>query len=138
VAVFYPNLATLWLANQLKTDLASSKLKLFQSSYNASISSTFAELEAAEADFSGYTAKTITAWLNAIFNPAGGSSTQAPTQQFAFDSGSGSVTNNIGGWYLTTSTDQIVAIGTFDDPIPMAGDGDGIPVDILLRFGTGL
>lgn len=138
MAVFYPNVGTLWLAGEVRTELAASKLKLFQSSYNANISSTAAELLAAECDFSGYAEATIANFLAPIYNPAGGSSIQAPTQQFAYNSGSGSVSNTVGGWFLLDSGGALVAVGTFDSPIPMVADGDGIPVDILFRFGTGL
>lgn len=137
MSVYYPNVGTLWLANNVQGDLASSVLHLFKSSYTPSVASILSALTAAECDYDGYAAKTITAWLNEIYNPAGGASIQAPTQQFEYVDGVGHVGNTVGGWYLVSSGGSLVAIGTFDAPIAMTANGNGIPIDILLRFGTG-
>ena len=137
MAVFYPNVGCLWLAGNVQTDLANSVLHLYKSSLSPTVSTILSELTAAECDYDGYSAKTITAWLNEILNPAGGASTQAPTQQFEYVDGVSHTANNVGGWYLVTSGGSLVAIGTFTEPIPMAANGNGIPLDILLRFGTG-
>lgn len=136
--VFYPNVGTLWVANNMQADLANSVLHLYQDSLSPGVLTTLAELSAAEADYDGYAAKTITAWLNELLNPAGGASIQAPTQQFEYVDGVGHVGNNIGGWYLVSSGGALVAIGTFPSPIALVANGQGIPLDILLRFGTGL
>jgi hypothetical protein len=138
MSVFYPNAGTLAIAALVDTALASSKLRLFQSSITPSVLTTRTQLVAAEADFSGYAEKTITSPLDPILNPLGGASIQIPTQQFEYDSGLGSVANDVGGWWIETAAGTLIAVGTFASPIPMSADGQGIPIDILLRFGSGL
>ena len=110
---FFPNEATLWLAGLTQTELALSKLRLWQDGeVSPSIATTRAELVAAEADYTGYTAggEALTAWFSPLNNPIGGSSIDSPKVQF--DTASPyTVSNTIGGWWVETAAGDLVVIG---------------------------
>jgi hypothetical protein len=132
---FYPLLATLWIAGLVQTALAGSKLRLFQNSITPTINTTIAELEAAEADFSGYSEKTITAFL-APYLGVTGANINSPLLQF--DSATPfSVSNSIGGAWIEDSTGDLVSVITFPEPVAMGAVGQSLPVSQVLSFGTG-
>lgn len=135
---FYPLTSCLLQASEAQTRLAVSKLHLFQDALNPSPSNVLADYTANEADFTGYTAggNTITAFLDPIYSPVGGAQLQSPTSLFAVGA-SPTVTNNIKGWYLVNAAGDLEATGVYENAIPMAVAGQGIPVDVVLRFGTG-
>lgn len=135
---FYPNSSCIWQAEQMRADLANSEVHLFQSTLVPDTSTTLAQLQAEEADYDGYAPITVAAWLGAIMSAAGGASIQAPTVQFEYVDGVNHTGNIIGGFWLETAAGVLVAIGTFDTPIPMQMNDQGIPLDVLLRFPTGL
>ncbi len=138
-AVFYPNVACLQMATELKAVLAASKMRLFQSTFVPSVSSTKADCEAAECDFTGYPAGgiAITAWSAAILDPAGGAGIESGLVQFVWATGSPDVGNLVGGWFLEDSTGKLRAIGVFDVPVPMQAAGQGIPLSVKLISSTG-
>jgi len=131
----YPNAAQLWLAGLVKTALINSVLKLYQAiSQPLSQSTVIADFT--EADFDGYAAKTITAWLAAYIDPDGGGSIQSGTQQWnCVPAGPPPVANSILGWYLVSATGTLVAAGDFPAPIAMSNLGDAIPLNITLNYG---
>lgn len=137
--IFYPNSACLKQAGELKTVLALSKVRLFLSTLVPSVSTTITELEAAEADYDGYTpgGETITAFLGALLDPAGGASITAPTVQFDWVHDTDDVTNLIGGFWLEDAAGAVRVIGTFAAPIPMEGPGQGFPLNLKLVQTTG-
>lgn len=138
--IFYPNTACLKQIGELKTVLALSKVRLFKDSLVPSVSTVKADLEAAEADYDGYTAggETITAFLGELLDPAGGASITAPTVQFDFVSANPTVnTNNVGGFWLEDAAGAVRVIGTFAAPIPMEFNGQGFPLNLKLNQATG-
>lgn len=139
MAAWYPIAATLTQATEMQTALAGSALRLFQSSLNPSPSTPQSDYVRNECDFDGYPpgGNTIAAFLNPILAPVSGAQIQAPTSQFAYVDGVGHVSNNVGGWWLEDSLGNIRAVGVLDAPVPMAANGDGLPIDVILRFGTG-
>lgn len=135
---FYPNSATLIQAEEMRTALALSKVRLFNQAFVPTVSTTKTELEAAEADYTGYTAggETITAWLPAVFAPSGGAMISSPTVQFDV-SGPVVDTDIVGGFWLEDASGDVRAIGQFAAPIPMETLGQGFPLNLSLAFPTG-
>lgn len=136
MGVFYPKDGSFWLANEVQTLLAGSKMRLFQSSIIPTTATTLAELEAEEATFTGYAEKTLTTWGEPYTSPAGGASISSPLVQFQTASPY-TVGNNIGGAWIETALGDLVAIITFPEVVPMAGMGDAIPIAQVLTFLSG-
>jgi hypothetical protein len=136
VPQFFPNVATVWLAELVQTELALSKLRLWQDGeIIPSIATTRAALVAAEADYTGYTAtgETLTAWFAPLNNPVGGSSIDSPKEQFAAASPF-TVANVIGGFWVETAGADLVVIGVFETPVPVGAAGQGFPLSVSLIF----
>lgn len=133
---FFPTAATNWLAGLTQTELEVSKLRLWQQGeVSPSIATTRAQLVAAEANYTGYTAGglELAAWFNPINDAIGGSSIDSPKVQFA-PASPYTVGNVIGGYWVETATGQLVCIGTFDGPVPMGAAGQGFPLSVALVF----
>jgi hypothetical protein len=101
--------------------LNGAKLHLIQTPVPAPLnrSTVLATLITAEATYTGYGAKSIT-WSTPTYNEAGQIEMLGTTAAFA-PTGT-SVTNNIGGWFLTDTAGAVLeCCGLFDGaPIPMA------------------
>lgn len=133
--MLYPNSGALALAANVQTFLANSDLHLFQSgSVVLGPGTTLAELDGAEADYTGYSVITIASWLAPLLNPLGGASIECGTQQFAIASPY-TVSNVIQGWYLTESGGDLICAGDLPQPVALVGAGDGIPLNVQLVFG---
>jgi hypothetical protein len=135
----FPNVATQFIAGLVQTELALSKLRLFKSTItNVGSGTTRAQLLAAECDFTGYPAggKSITAFLDPLLAPLGGSSIDWPTQQFAA-ADPYTVGDVVGGWWIETATGDLIACGTFTEPIPIGEAGQGFPLSGSLVFPNG-
>lgn len=135
--VFYPTAGSLWLAGITRTALAASILKLFQSSLVPNVNTVKADLDAAEADFTGYAPITLTTWGAAYISSAGGAAINSPCGQFDTDDPT-TVANNIGGAWVETAGGLLVIIDAFPDAIPMNAPNMSIPVQEILRFLSGL
>ena len=136
MAQFLPNAATLFLAGLTQAELALSKLRLWvDGEISPSIATTRAELIAAEAAYTGYTAggEVLTAWFDPLFNPIGGASIDSEKVQFQTATPY-TVGENIGGWWVETAAGDVIVIGTFDEPIPMSGAGAGFPMSASIVF----
>lgn len=120
-------------ATVIKTSLAASKVRFFQSTLSVNQNTLKTELVAAEADFTGYTAGgyALALWLGPTKNLAGGSIVTSPTVMpivVAPDEGDPLVGNTIGGfWVEATTNGPVRLVGVFDPPIPMLQVGDGFP-----------
>jgi len=117
---------------------------LFLSTYTPSINSTFAELEAAKATFTGYAVVTPVVWTGPYLDAnktayvLGGLieiAAAAPTPPAEF------VTNVIGGYYLYTGT-TLRGVEQFTDavtgsptPVPVANENAMVPVVPRFSFG---
>lgn len=131
---FYPNAGQMWLAGITKTALANSVVSLFQNTITPTVLTTKAELEAAEADYDGYAAKTVTAWGDPFLGSQG-AAIQMPIQQFQ---PTGSTTPNlINGAWIETAGGVLVAIIVFPATVTMGSTSDAIPLSEILRFGSG-
>jgi len=118
-------------ATVIKTSLATSKVRFFQSTLSVSQNTTKAELVAAEADFSGYTAGgyALAAWLGPVKNQAGGSVITSPTVMVLTEDPDPDpfVGNTIGGFWVEDTSGDVRLVGVFDPTIPMLQIGDGFP-----------
>lgn len=117
--------------------LANSVVHLFKASLSPSPSTPLADYTAAEADFDGYTAQTITAFLNPSLAPGSGYQIQGPIQQFEWAHVSADVANSIAGAYLVDSTGVLIDVIIFTAPITMAGPDQAILVSFVELFPTG-
>jgi len=87
-----------------------------------------------EADYTGYAFAALATWFDPLLNPAGGASIESGLQQFAIASPY-TVPNVISGWWVQDSGGDLVCAGNFADDKPLAGAGDGIPMNVELIFG---
>lgn len=132
---FYPNTGQIWLAGIARTALANSVVSLYKNTISPNVLTTKAQLEAAEADYTGYLPLTITAW-GAAFLSALGAAIQMPNQQFQ-PTGT-AIGNLINGAWVETTGGVLVSIITFPESVPMGAVTDAIPLSEILRFGSGL
>lgn len=135
-----PTVSRLATAAAEKTALALCKVRLFTDALAVSGNDvTLADLDAAQADFSGYTAggNTITAFGEEFIDFADGIPTiVAPTTQFNFvdPDPDPPVTNVIHGFYVVTAGGALKGYALFDEPITMDSDSLSIPVVVGDKF----
>lgn len=134
--LIYPNAGSLKVAEVMRTALADAELRLFKAGAGIVLqpTTTLAQLAAAEADYTGYSAATIAAWLPPLLSPLGGASIESGTVQFQTQSPY-TVGNTIQGWYLVDGGGGLIVCGDFPQTIAMLGNGDGIPMNLQLVFG---
>ena len=134
---FFPLSGCRQSAEEMQTVLASSVLHLFQSSLTPTPSTPLADYTAAEADFTGYAAETMSAWNTPILAPGTGYMIGSPLVQFEVGA-TPTTTNIIGGAYLVDAGGVLRMAIIFTEPIPMQLDGQGIPINLVWLFPTGL
>lgn len=135
--IYYPVAGSVFLATLTQSALALSVVRLYQSFFTPNVNTTLAELEAAEADFSGYVAETLTAWNDPMLSPGGGASIASEYVQFQ-TADPVVVPNDIGGAWIETAGGVLVAIVQFAAPAPMSLPLQGIPMAQVLAFTSGL
>lgn len=137
--IFYPNVATLERADDMQTILAAAKVKLFKAPFVPTVSTIDTDLDAEEADYTGYAAGgvAVAAWSEPLLDPVGGASIESGLVQFAVGPAPVLVTNLIGGFWVEKATGELYVIGVFPEPIPMEFVGQGIPLSIKLVEPTG-
>jgi hypothetical protein len=120
----------------LQTALAGCKLRLFKSSFTPTPSSTFAEYQAAQADYDTYGQITIAAWNVPILAPGSGYMMLSPLDQFAVGANNPATPNLIGGCYVIDAANVVRQTIIFTSPVPMQLAGQGIPITITIPFPT--
>ncbi len=130
--VLYPNVGALNNIELLRTDLVNCEVNLFQNDYQPVPATVLADLTVAT--FSGYAAEVVAALLPAYLDPIGGASAQIGTIQF--DHSGGVVSNIIFGFWAENAGGDLIMVGRFENPIPMAALGDAIPLDVKFNFGN--
>lgn len=131
----YTNEAAMAKATVLKTNLALSKLRLFQTGVVIDRFTTKAQLVAAEATFDGYPAGgyALTAWTGPIQPQSGGAVITAPLINPAFSTPSDPpVTNTVTGWWVEDAAGSVRLLGTYDPGRLMTKVGDGWPVVVQI------
>lgn len=135
-----PRAALMQEGAELKTALAASKLRLFTDALGGlGVNTTLADLVAAEADFSGYTAggNTIAAFGDPYADTnRPGVLIVAPTSQFNFTDPDPdpAVTNNIKGFFLVDSTGKLRGAVEFDQVVPMSTNDCSLPIVVAFRL----
>ena len=135
-AIFlYPNGGAMALANLIRTDLVAAVLKLFQNNVIPSPATVLADLD--EADFSGYAEVDPVVWNATYLDPELGGASFNSNNQWNFDGADVTpTTNTIYGFWLESVAGTLLAVGTFENPIPMAAAGDSIPLTLKLNYGS--
>lgn len=114
---------------------------LFQSTYTPSVNSTYAELLAAIATFSGYAAFTPVVWTGAFLDANKTAFMLGGLIEFASVTATPFVPNSIGGYYLYDGT-TLLGVEQFTDPVtglptPVGVTAAGMLVPVLPRFSFG-
>lgn len=135
---FFPVAGCQVSAAEMQTELANSVLHLFKSDLDPNPSTPLSEYTAAEADYDGYAAETLAAWNDPILAPGTGYMIGSPLVQFACADPFTGGGNTIGGCYLVDSAGKIRLAVKFTAPIPMQAAGQGIPINLVWLFPTGL
>lgn len=131
----YPTLNQIAMVTAIQVDYATGLLKLVKSAITFSPGLTVADLTAIEADFSGYTAKTLTTLPVPYIDVVnGGISFTIPTQQWTRTLGSPDVGNDIfGGWIENAGGDLLMAWG-INPSWGMQNVNDALPLEVTLNF----
>lgn len=135
---FIPLSGCLANATQMQTAFADSMLHLFQSTFVPTPSNVLADYTAAEATYTGYEAIEMTAWLAPILAPGSGFMINSPEVQFSTGDTDPTTPNIIGGCYLVDSTGALRLTIIFTAPTPMEVAYQGIPIQIVYFFPTGV
>jgi len=114
---------------------------LFQSSYTPSINSTYAELDAAKATFSGYAASAAVTWTGPYLDASKTAYVLGELIPFDATVVDPFVSNSIGGYYLYTAT-TLKGVEQFTDPItgnpaPVSMTFPGALCPVIPRFAFG-
>lgn len=126
-APFFPNERTLAQATALQTELALSEVNLFKSGFVPDPTTIKADLTANIADYTGYAAEVITAWLDPVNSASGGDQITAPTVQFSL-AAAPAVGNSIGGYWIELAGGAVVMIRQFDVPVAMTDAGNSVQI----------
>ena len=135
---FFPLEGCLATANALRTTLANSVLHLFREPLVPDPSTPLVDYTAAEATYDGYTAATMNAWNVPILAPGTGYMIGSPLVQFTWVSAGPDVGNVIAGCYLVDAAGKNRLTVIFTDLIPMQQAGQGIPINLVWLFPTGV
>lgn len=135
---FFPVAGCKESAAETQAALANSVLHLFKSSLVPNPSTPLSEYTAAEADYANYTPKTFAAWNDPILAPGTGYMIGSPLVQFETDDPFTGDPNTIGGAYLVDSGGKLRLTVIFTNPIPMQLAGQGIPINLVWLFPTGV
>ena len=133
--ILYPDVGAVENLGLVRTHLASCKVKLYTN--NVTLSRNTVKTDLTEATFDGYTAATVTALLAVYINVTGGAICQVPKTQFDYGpAGSPPVTETVYGWWIEDAAGNLIIVGNYDTPIPMAAVGNSVIVDVALTFGN--
>lgn len=136
---FFPLEGCYTSAKAMQTALALSVLHLFQSTLPAPDPSTpLADYTTAEATFTNYTAQTFTAWNDPILAPGTGYMIGSPLVQFETGTSTPATGNQISGCYLVDAAGKHRLTVIFTDIIPMTAANQGIPINLVWLFPTGV
>ena len=135
---FFPVAGCKESATEMQSELANSVLHLFKSELVPDPSTPLSSYTAAEADYDGYAAETLAAWNDPILAPGTGYMIGSPLVQFAAADPFTGDGNTIGGCYLVDAAGKLRMSVIFTAPIPVQMPGQGIPINLVWLFPTGL
>lgn len=122
----------------MQTALANSVLHLFKDALAPDPSTPLADYTTDEADYTGYAAVTYAAWNDPILAPGSGFMIGSPLAQFTTGAGPVTTTNSIAGCYLVDAAGKLRLTVVFTDVIPMQLPYQGIPINLVWLFPTGV
>lgn len=137
---YYPLQGCLENATERQTAYAASVVKLFKYDILPAPdpSTPLSAYDAAEADYDDYAPITLTAWNNPILAPGSGYMTESPYAQFEVGMTDPVVGNLIGGAYVVDAAGKLRIAVVFDQPVGMNLAGQGIPLQFVDLFPTGV
>lgn len=136
---FFPLEGCLATATATQTAMALSVAHLFQDTLPAPDPSVpLADYTAAEADFDGYAAVTITVWNDPILAPGSGFLISSTLLHYEWAHDTLDVGNQISGFYIVDAAGKNRLVGIFDTPIPMVMAYQGIEFYVNWLFPTGV
>ncbi len=135
---FIPLSGCLASATSMQTALAASMLHLFKSTFVPDPSTPLASYTAAEADYDSYVALEMTTWNDPILAPGTGFMVQSPEVQFSTGTTDPTTPNTIGGCYLVDAAGHLRITVIFTAAVPMQVAYQGIPINLVYLFPTGL
>lgn len=116
-----------------QADMANAVISLFKWSFVPGVSTTKAELEANECDFTDYATKVIAAWTGPVLAPVSGYQINAPVQTWTVVTAT--VGNTVGGYWIEDATGDVIDIVVFDDPgVPMTNVDQAVQVTPVQFF----
>jgi hypothetical protein len=123
-------------ATAIKTNLSTTATcNLFKSTFTPNSRSVSADFLAAVADYQGYAAATISAWVGPyIYGGGQGYFIAGADQYFPWTAGSGPTGNTIGGYWIADATPHVRAYVIFDNPVAINGAGQVVPVTPTILF----
>jgi len=122
-------------AATIQTAYANLKIRLFQvGAITLTPATPIADLEALEADYTGYVEATVVAMLGPFLAPGSGALIQTPLVVFEPDAPF-TITNSIMGWWAEDAAGVLICGATYPEPIPMEGAGNVAQVSFALPFG---
>lgn len=134
---FYPLAGCEAQAQERKTALVASVVRLFKSALVPTPSTPKADYVSNEADYDAYAAITIAAWLGPILAPGSGFEILSPLVLFSCGAADQVVPNTIGGFWLEDAAGVVRMTGKFDPFLPMQIAYQAIPLNLLDLFPTG-
>lgn len=135
---FIPLSGCLASALAMQTAFAASILHLFQSTFVPDPSNPLSDYTAAEATYDSYMALEMTAWNDPILAPGSGFMIQSPEVVFSVGDTDPDVPNIIGGCYLVDGAGKLRMTVIFTQPFPMQIAYQGIPINLVYLFPTGV
>lgn len=133
--IFYANQGLEDVVSAVGTALANGKIRLFKSGFSPNITTTVADLEEHEANYTGYAAGglDVVGWAGPFLAPEGGMAIQ--TVSFTFSTGAPVTTPNlIAGYWIETEGGNVVVIAEFAEPQPMQTPLQLISIQARLVF----
>jgi len=133
----YPQVGANKLADIVKTALANAEVHLIKDNISLTAATVLADLTAIEADYDGYAAKTVTAWIGTYEDPAGGASIRSGELDFTYVPAVPPVvdTNNIYGFWVETAAGVLIVAATFGTPVPVGVGHTLFPLTVVLNYG---
>lgn len=116
-----------------KARLANSVLHCFQAGWVPGPTNVLADFLAHEADFDGYTPKTVATWSDPVL-AGSGYAIYAPTQTFPWSHVADDVGNQIGGTFLVTSGGDLYQYTIYDPTRSVQGPDQAVvttPTDVF-------
>jgi hypothetical protein len=135
---FFPLEGCYTSAKAMQTALAAGILHLFKSTFVPEPATPLASYNTAEANYDAYAAIALTPWFNPILAPGTGYMIGSPEVQFEVGVTDPAVGNIIGGCYLVDAGGKLRLTVIFTEPIPMQLAGQGIPINLVWLFPTGV